>query len=122
MPFLLSYNFIIQFVETFDPVKTFDLLDCDEVIQRVESTVDEFLFWSARTYVAVLKENGRWSSMMTPSMHVLLTKLVPELQRMYAREGTCSVAASSTAIFETGHAQSKRIADRHTVRVDAEWS
>eukprot|EP01049_Picozoa_sp_SAG25_P012453 SAG25_NODE_1687_length_2548_cov_6.811862_2_plen_40_part_00 len=29
MPFLLSYNFIIQFVETFDPVKTFDLLDCD---------------------------------------------------------------------------------------------
>jgi hypothetical protein len=53
MPFLLSYNFIIQFVETFDPVKTFDLLDCDEVIQRVESTVDEFLFWSARTYVAI---------------------------------------------------------------------
>eukprot|EP01049_Picozoa_sp_SAG25_P012452 SAG25_NODE_1687_length_2548_cov_6.811862_1_plen_47_part_10 len=47
----------------------------------MESAVDEFLFWSARTYVAVLKENGRWSSMMTPSMHVLLTKLVPELQR-----------------------------------------
>jgi hypothetical protein len=113
---IASYHFVALFVEQLDPVDAFEFDSCTEAIAHVEAALDEVTYWSQKIYVSVLDENGRWSSMITPSFHTLLTQLVPKLKQRFAATGKCTVADISTCIMEYGHSRTKRCADKHSGR------
>eukprot|EP01047_Picozoa_sp_COSAG01_P079798 COSAG01_NODE_15275_length_1355_cov_1.861465_1_plen_321_part_00 len=106
---------LAAYSEQIDPVSAFGYQDCSEAIKAVDSALDEFVFWAQRVVVA-RQADARWSSMFTPSVHTLVTQLVPKLQRRFEMYGTCSVADISTAEMEYGHCKTKKVADKHCGR------